>query len=151
MPATVTLSTTTLSAPVRMSDSSILVASTSGLTPGIRLWVDKELMSVVGLGINNQVSVQRGVDGSAGSDHASSSVITIGRADQFYSSDPVGRPPSVIPVSPYINVLNGSVWFAQGDSQPDMVTARWWQPVTTTYGAGALGIRTTAQDPSSST
>ena len=150
MPATVTLATTTLRAPVGGSENVITVASTSGLIPGIRLWVDTELMTVMGLGVNSQVQVQRGVDGSSSSPHASSALITIGRADQFYSVAPVGRPPDVIPVSPYIDVIAGNVYFAQGDASPAGLTNRWWQRVTTTYGVGALGVRTSTFDPTSS-
>jgi DNA processing protein len=65
MPATVTLATTTLAEPVDASAGSIKVASTSSLTAGIRLFVDRELMSVVSLGLGSRVNVARGVDGIA--------------------------------------------------------------------------------------
>jgi len=149
MPATVALATTTLTEAVDASAGSIKVASTSGLTAGIRLFVDRELMSVVSLGLALRVNVLRGVDGTAASSHSSSSAITIGRGDQFYASDPVGAPPAAIEVSPWINVINGSVWYAQGDALGS--SSRWWQNVTTTYGQGALGIRTTTSAPSEST
>lgn len=151
MPATVTLSTTTLLASVGAGDRQILVASTSGLAAGVRLWVDRELMSVAGLGVGNWVDVLRGQDGTAGQHHDSGTTITIGQPDQFYSQDPVGAPPEAILVSPWINVINGSVWFAQGDTLPTGGTSRWWQKQTTTYGVSALGVRTTTLDPTSST
>lgn len=151
MPATVTLSTTTLTAPVSSTSGLISVASTAGMTPGMRLWVDRELMSVVSLDVDPWVRVLRGVDGSAASAHNSSSTVTIGRGDQFYSSDPVGQPPAAIPVSPYINVLTGDVFLAQGSAQPGGSNVRWWQKVTTTYGAGAFGAVTTTQSPTAST
>ena len=149
MPATVTLATTTLAAFVGVNDTQVTLASTSGLTPGTRLYVDRELMAVVGLGVANQVNVRRGVDGTATTEHASSSVVTIGQPNQFYAQDPVGRPPEAIPVSPYINVSNGRIWFARGDATP--TGNRWWQQQTTTYGAGAFGIGTATLDPTSST
>jgi hypothetical protein len=148
MPATVTLSTTTLSTAVGPGDTSILVASTSGLVNGTRLFVDRELMAVAGLGVGTAVNVIRGVDGTSATPHDSSSLIYIGRADQFYSQDPVGAPPEAIPVSPYINVTTGGIWFAQGDTLPPMFGYRWWQPAVTTYTTGALGVRQTTQDPS---
>lgn len=151
MPATVTLSTTTLSTPVGTSEKQIEVASTSGLTEGTRLWIDRELMSVVSLGVGNWVNVRRGVDGTNASAHASTATVYIGRADQFYSSDPVGSPPDAVLVSPYINTRSGEVWFAQGDVLPTGQAIRWWQRQTTTYETGPLGIRTTTLDPSSST
>jgi hypothetical protein len=151
MPATVTLSTTTLQQTAGASDSQIKVESTSGMFPGTRLWIDRELMTVVSLGVSPWVNVLRGVDGTSAQAHSSLSTVTIGRGDQFYSIDPVGRPFDAISVSPYINVLTGDVWLAQGDAQPDGTAVRWWQKVTTTYGVGALGVRTTTQDPTAST
>jgi len=151
MPATVTLSTTTLQASVGAGDRQILVASTSGLIPGVRLWVDTELMSVVSLGVGNWVNVLRGESGSAAQHHDSGVTITIGQPHQFYSTDPVGAPPEAIPVSPYINVINGTVWYAQGDALPTGQSQRWWQKQTATYGVGALGVRTVTLEPTSST
>ena len=151
MPATVTLSTTTLNEGVGSTERSVKVASTSGLTSGLRLFVDGELMTVVSLGVDPWVNVLRGVDGTAAQHHDSGATIYIGRADQFFSSDPVGAPREVIPVSPHINVINGSVWFAQGDELPAGSAQRWWQKQSTTFGVGALGVRTTTLDPTSST
>ncbi len=151
MAATVTLSTTTLLAGVGAADRSVKVASTSGLTPSVRLFVNGELMEVVSLGVSPWVNVRRGVDGTAAAPHDSADTIYIGRADQFYVSDPVGAPPEAIPVSPYINAINGTVWFAQGDAEPSGRCQRWWQQQTTTYGVGALGVRTSTLNPSSST
>lgn len=151
MPARVTLATTTLSTPVNASDGRILPASTSGLFPQTRLWMDRELMRVIAVEPTGWVQVHRGVDGSASAPHASGITITIGRADQFYSYDPVGRPPEAIEVDPWINVLNGNVWRAQGDTDPVGLADRWWQLQTTTYDVGALGVRTKSISPDSST
>ena len=155
MPATVTLSTTSLVNPVDGGSPQIVVASTTGLFPGVRLYVDQELMAVVSLGSlsngNGQVTVRRGVDGTLGAPHASLSTVTIGTADQFYSTDPVGRPPDEIPVSPYINARDGRVWFAQGNTLPAGIGVRWWQQQTATYDTGVLGVPTTTLNPTSST
>lgn len=147
MPATVTLSSTTLKTAAGAPDTQVQVSSTSGLIPGVRLFVDGELMSVVSLGGGTWVKVLRGVDGSAAAAHPSMAVVYIGRADQFYAVDPVGKPPASVLVSPYINVINGTVWMAQGD--PDGV--RWWQNQTATFGTGPLGIQTVTYNPSAST
>lgn len=149
MAATVTLSTTTLSEAVSESTNRFLVASTDGLTAGTRIFLDRELAKVVSLDVGTWVNVARGVDGTAGAAHSSGVTVYIGRADQFYSQDPGGRPAEAIPVSPHINVLAGNVWFAQGDSLPG--ASRWWQKQTVTYSAGALGVSTTTLDPTSST
>lgn len=102
MAATVTLSTTTLSVYVGLMDGQIRVASTSGILPKDRLWIDRELMGVISLGPSTLVNVLRGVGGTSASAHSSSAVVTIGRGDQFYSCDPVGAPASSVSVQPYI-------------------------------------------------
>lgn len=152
MPATVTLSTTALTNGINPRDQEFRLNSYSGILPGYRLFVDRELMTVVSVrSDSNGVDVTRGVDGTAATDHSSSAVVTIGKADQFYQSDPQGAPAGAIEVSPYINTRNGKVFYAQGDSQPTGVTYRWWQDVTQTYGFGPLGIRTQTAAPTSST
>lgn len=153
MPATVTLATTTLTNGVDSSAPAVLLASTAGISKGTRLWIDRELMEVISIGVDPWVNVLRGVDGSTASLHSSSSIVTIGRADQFYSTDPLGAPPSAIPVSPYINVISGDTWLAQGDASPapGVSVVRWWQKVQPTYGVGALGVRSVTYEPTSST
>ena len=154
MPATVTLSTTTLTFQVEPLETEVTLASVSGVLPGMRLFVDKELMAVTDLvDGTSRVQVRRGVDGTPATRHSSSATVTLGDSDQFYAQDPVGVPDSAFPVSPYINALNGKVFFAQGDvaqfqGQP---VNRWWQEVTTTYGQGALGVRYSESNPTSST
>lgn len=148
MPAATTLATTSLTLWIDALAHEVQLASGSGIVPGLRLWVDRELMEVKSLPDSlNIVRVKRGVDGTAPSRHSSTATVTIGRADQFYAHDPYGAPPSVILVSPFINVLNGKVWLAQGDALPDNATVRWWQEVTNSYPSASLGI---TQNPSPS-
>lgn len=142
MAATVTLATTTLTEQVSASDTAFKVASTSGLTPGVRLYLDRELANIISID-GSSVQVARGVDGTASSRHASNTPITFGRADQFYDSDPVGLPPNELPVSPWINVLTGSIWLASGDELGPGLGGRVWAKQTTTSYAGSLGIRVT--------
>jgi hypothetical protein len=149
MPATVTLSTTTLTYGVGPAAGRIALDSTDGITPNIRLFIDGELMKVISLDVAPWVNVARGVDGTSGASHPSEATVYIGRADQFYSQDPVGRPDAAIRVSPYINAINGRVWFAQGDA--NTTANRWWQLQTTTYGIGPLGVRTATVDLTEST
>lgn len=150
MAATVTLSTTTLALPVTARDGRLKLASTSGVVPGVFLWLDGELTRVLVVDAQNWVTVQRGQGGSQSLPHVSSVTVYIGNGDQFYSTDPAGRPPDQIPVSPYINTVNGSVWFAQGDNFPGGQADRWYQKQETTYGVGSLGVRTKTPDPTSS-
>ena len=151
MPATETLSTTTLSLSVGAADRQVKVVSTSGLLPGRQLFIAGELMEVVSIGIDPWVKVLRGRGGTAGVAHDSGTTIYVGRADQFYVSDPVGSPPNAILVSPYINVTTGGIWFARGDTLPGEHAKRWWQKQTITYSEGALGVRVQTLDPTVST
>lgn len=150
MPATVTLTSTTMAAAVDRSNGRIKVTSTSGMTPGVRLYVNGELMTVIRLEPDPWVSVIRGVDGSRASAHPAGDVVYIGRADQFYSQPPQGRPDAAIEVSPYIDVINGVVYFAQGDTTPSATADRWWAAQTNTRTLQPLGVRTSTLDPTSS-
>lgn len=149
MGATVSLSSTTLALDVGATTSPIKVASTSGMFPGLRLFIDGEVMTVVSLAVDPWVNVRRGSDGTAALPHSALGTIYIARGDQLYAADPVGAPPIAIAVSPWINVTNGKVWFSQGDTQN--LATRWWQVQTTTHDYGGLGVRTTTVDLTSST
>jgi hypothetical protein len=149
MPATVTLATTTLAASLGTSDRRVKLASTSGVIPGSRLFVDGELMAVVSLDVDPWVNVRRGVDGSRAHVHQSALTVYIGRPDQFYDTDPMGMPRAEILVSPHINVVNGNVWFAQGGALPNQ--DRYWAKQTLTYQDGAFGIPVPVYSPTSST
>lgn len=151
MPATVTLATTTLAETLDASADRVKLASTAGVLPGIRLYVDGELMTVRALGVDPWVLVIRGQGSTRSQPHASALTVYIGRGDQFYDKDPVGRPPAAIEVSPWINLRNGNVWFAQGDTDPSATADRWWQLALTTYDQGPLGVRVKTSDPIAST
>lgn len=158
MPATDTLPSTTLKTSTGAGDRAVQLtgvtyAPNGARAPigGIRLFCEGEMMDAVSLGIDNWVNVRRGVDGTTAAPHSSGATVYLARPDQFYTSDPVGAPPPAVPVSPWINVINGNIWFAQGDTSPEGKTRRWWQKETMTAGVGPLGIRTMVTDPSSST
>lgn len=141
--ATNSLATTTFaSGPVEQADSLLTLTSTADVKPGYGLFVERELMVVDRLGpLTGQVVVRRGCGGSAATAHATNAAIYIGRMDQFYQSDPVGLPPAQLPVYPYINVVNGKIWIAQGDEAASDLQGRVWAEVTTAMTTGALGIR----------
>jgi hypothetical protein len=150
MPSTDTLGTTTLAVPVGSGDTRIKLTSTSGIRPGLFLFFDGELVLVNRLDVDPYVIVKRGVEGSSAVPHVPLVTVYIGRGDQFYASDPVGRPPASFPVSPYINVINGSVWLAQGDANVP-TSNRWWQKQTITHTVGPLGVLVPAPDITVST
>lgn len=150
MPATVTLAQTTLTAGCRDGELLVRLASLSGVTPGRLLFVEGELMQVVAPdAVNGGAEVMRGVDGTSATDHDPGSVVYIADGGQLYASDPSGKPALEVPVSPWINVRNGSVWFAQGDY--GNANRRWWQRQEATYGIGSLGVRTVTYEPAVST
>jgi len=151
MPATDTLATTTLTVAIGVSEGRLSFASTAGMTPGKRLFIDGEMVTVNRLDVDPWVLVSRGVDGTEGNPHASGTTVYIGRADQFFQGPPIGAPPAVIPVSPYIDTLNGKVYFAQGDAGSSGSASRWWQEQTNVRVSGSLGVRSSTIDPTSST
>lgn len=147
MNPTVTLAQTTLANGVDAESTRVKVGSSAGLTPGVCLWMDTELMSVVSLGVTDSlgtwVNVRRGVGGSIGQSHSQAIPVTIGNANQFYQTDPVGRPPAAPEVSPWINTVNGKTWIAVGDSATNN-NVRYWTEQVNTHGIGAFGVRTNA-------
>ena len=152
MPATVTLASTTLAAELLPGDRLVKLAAppTNGIITGTCLFIENELVSVVAADVPaSGVVVLRGQGGTTASYHEPGATVYIGTADQFYRTDPTGSPGEVIPVSPWINVVGGSIWFAQGD--PLTGQYRWWQRQTMTPGIGPLGVRTRTYDPTSST
>ena len=111
MSATTSLGLTALAYPVGKSDSQITVASTTGITAGMRLFIDRELMSVVGPGPagTKVFDVRRGVDGTTASRHDAASPMFIGAGEHFYTVDPQGMPPNAALVNPYVNIRTGDV------------------------------------------
>lgn len=147
----VTLATTTLAAPMGPGDSSALLTSLTGVIPGMRLYIDRELMAVDRYGVGNTVVVRRGISGTASTAHSSSATVTMGTADQFYEQNPQGPPPPQVLVTPWINVVNGTAWTPQGDEDGANLQARWWAQTTITHDTGALGVRTATAAPSTTT
>lgn len=138
--STYTLTTTTFAAPVSGSDSLVLLTSTSGIFPGVALYVGREQLIVDRLtGISTQAVVRRGQNGTASRAHATADTVWIGSPDLFFQSDPEGQVPNPPRVSPHINVLTGDVWYVQGDEVDN--AQRTWQKQTTTQTIGSLGVR----------
>lgn len=149
----VTLASTTLSAPITSGARSLLLASRDGILVGRRLVIDGESMTVTDVTSlpSPWVMVNRGSDGTAGVAHANGATVWIAQAYQLYNSDPLGLPPTEVLVSPWINLSNGNIWWAQGDNVGIGNQSRWWQKQETTYSQGSLGIRTTSLDPTAGT
>lgn len=165
MPATYVLPYATLVYQVGPLDSSVVISSTASSVNGVGtvssvttvdqikkgdgLWMDQELMSILSITSDSagvRCQVKRGLGGSASQAHSSSVPVTLGSLDKFYKVDPTGRPKRAVLVSPWINTINGKVWFPQGDAGPENAV-RWWQDVTHTYGIGSLGVRSDTPNP----
>lgn len=143
--ATVTLSTVRLMRSTNAGESPVKFESQTGLNPGVRVFADAELMAILSYtgnfdGSGYWYNVRRGVDGTSSSDHSAGITCTIGNADQFYSTDPVGSPQSSVPVLPYINVLTGQYWTAEGDNGNQGL--RWWARVYNQHAVTSFGNRT---------
>lgn len=113
------LPTTTLSATVGSSDLIVVLGSVTSVTaPGMRLFMDGELMQVTAPAntTTGQVAVARGVGGSRSLPHVSGVTVYIGQSYQFYTQDPQGEPPVVPAVTPWINVINGNIWTVSGNA-----------------------------------
>jgi hypothetical protein len=163
MAATVTLASTSLGANCGTTDRAINVLSTANITPGLFLFMDRELMKVDSIGLpsvagGTMVNVRRGVAGTHSMHHNTVSPIYIGQGYQFYNRDPKGAPEVVVYVVPYINIETGVIWWPQGDDYPTVGPSnlglnRWWQAQdlygTGEYGIGPLGVRTRNLNPSS--
>ncbi len=151
MAGTTELATTTLTTSISATGDTIAVASATDIRAGLRVFVDKELMTVLRPGVvSGLFQVARGTDGTGAAPHSSAAVVTIGRGDQFYMTDPLGVPPNPVLVSPWINLTNGTVWYAQGDALGSGAQNRYWVNVTTSYAVGALGVVVATSTPSSS-
>jgi hypothetical protein len=78
--AQATMTSTTLSAAITNTQQIFTVASATGISttaPGTRLYTDKEEMLVTAIS-GTSVTVQRGVDGTGTSAHASGSTVYVG-------------------------------------------------------------------------
>jgi len=150
MAALATLTTTTLVNPVSSSESMLILTSVTGIVPDLYLYADRELMKVTSIGITStagtQVYVRRGADGTAGAPHHSGALVTIGRGDQFYMTNPVGAATASPLVNPWINVLTGEQWTVQGDD-----AAPYWARTEYVHTVGAFGVRSSVATTSDTT
>jgi hypothetical protein len=138
--STFTLTTTNFAADVSANDSQVLLASTTGVVPGVALYCGREQMIVDRLtGISTYAVVRRGVNGTETRAHSNADVVWVGSTDLFFFQDPQGQVPNPPRVAPHINVLTGVVWYVQGDELPG--AQRTWQPQTTAQTIGSLGVR----------
>lgn len=139
-----TLSQTTLSAPISTSVQTFFVASATNITanPATLLYVDVEAMFVLSVN-GTAVTVQRGMQGTKATTHASAEMVLAGRPDSFYSYNAVGScTVAQTYVTPFVNVQNGTEWLC---SPLTGIWAPGWSntlepPTTSAAVASAAGL-----------
>ena len=147
--STNTFLTPTLLTSVGEGDTSVNLSSVVGIIPGYHcIFVDDELIKIVSFGLGTSVNGIRGIEGTTNERHGSGSAVYIGPAHYFNYRDPNGIPGRPPLTNPWINLLNGNVWFAEGDESGPNVDARRWVLQTTMLGAGPLGINSVTLTPS---
>jgi len=167
MPATVTLPSFLLAEAISATESEPKIvladAGQSTLTEipteisymdplvAVYVYCEGELMRVIRPGIGSRFVVRRGAYGTAAAQHDAGATCYVGAGHEFYDQDPTGSPREVEPVSPWINVHGGNVWFALGDAQPNGLTRRWWSKQEMKYVTNSLGVREFTLDPIVST
>lgn len=108
--AQASLTSTTTSAALTDTGTSVTVASATGIAAGTILYIDKEAMSVVSIS-GTVATVRRGVAGSFAAAHASGAVVYAGTPDQIGHSDPAGPCTATSEIAlPRINVDTGNVY-----------------------------------------
>ena len=104
------ITTTTLSAAVTGNDEKVITpASMTGIEVNDVLFIGQEAMIVNSLQTAT-VTVQRGRYGTLAVDHLASDRIWHGPQSQFKQRDPVGVEPNAPVDTPWINMMNGSIW-----------------------------------------
>lgn len=122
-----TLTQTSLSSAVTSSTTqSLIVASATNITvtPVTSLYIDKELMLVLGVN-GTTITVARGQSGTAAVKHASGAMVLAGSPSQFYTYNPTGScTAATITVTPWVNVYTSNQFLCSS------VTGTWvpgWQ------------------------
>lgn len=152
------LNSSTLAAGVESGSlGSIRLASIANIAKGDLIAVVgtdgnvKEAMFVKATPITGTdfVRVTRGVAGTAATSHQIGLTVYTGSSAVFESKDPHGIPLAPPRMNPWINLKNGNVWFAEGESVGPDTGARYWQLLTPTYATGTFGIPSITLAPTS--
>jgi hypothetical protein len=121
------LTQTTLSAAAAASDTTVTVASVTGITATNYAAVDKEIMLVQSVDTTNKIlTVSRGATGSKAAGHVSGATVSVSAPNNFLNSDPTGTctsssqpvlPQISIPSGRQFNCINGQ-WMIDGLALP---------------------------------
>ena len=120
------LSTTTLSLAMGAGDRIVSLASVAGinlpslvngLDPVDCLFVNGEACKITRLIPGSSAAeVERGQFGSRVSAHPAGATVYLARGGEFYAQDPIGAPPAVPAILPWINPITGLAWFVIEDA-----------------------------------
>lgn len=123
---------TTLSTAVTTTyNTTVVVASGTGIGVGTYLYVDREALSVTAVS-GGRLSVVRGAMGTRASTHASGAPVTFGPAAYMLRYDPAGSCVSTAqPVLPVINVTTGQEFNCLGSMWVN--TSQGTGPIRTCY------------------
>lgn len=138
-----TLTSTTLARAVDASATVVYLASVTSVLVGDLIVCGREAMRVDSL-VGLVVRVSRGYAGTIAESHPSGATVYAAPAWAFYMRDPVGVPPSEVPVTPWINLTTGVVWtvvagvWAKTDPAPETEE----QTLTTAVAANTASITT---------
>ena len=115
--------TTTLSAAVDKDDNTITVASATTFADGAKVWIDHELMIVLGsYGTGTTIPVRRGTNGTAAAAHPNAAKVTVAvesaTSTYFYTFDPdfqesCTRGSGQAASLPWVNIRTGTTWICR--------------------------------------
>jgi len=105
-----TLASTTLSAAITATTTSIPLASTANVSVGQKLFIDAELTGQITAVSSTAATVSRDPTSSPTS-HASGATVWIGQPNQFFLGDPpMGTAVASTSPNPWVNAFDGRVW-----------------------------------------
>lgn len=104
------LSTLSLGASLTADTLLVKPSALTGVAIGYGLWVDRELLTVIGAAVGAYVPVIRGQGGSTAAVHNYGATVYMGTLDKFYTTNPTGVPPTPPLVTPWINTATGQMW-----------------------------------------
>lgn len=108
--AQATVTQTTTSAAITLTDDAISVASATGFTVGYTVYIDKEAMRVSAIS-GTRISVVRGLGGTVRTTHQSSAPVLVGPSTYFSNAAPSGSCSAIAePALPRVVLSTGDVY-----------------------------------------
>lgn len=136
--AQTSLTSTTLSLAINDSTRQVQVASATGVTAGVYLFMDREAMQVTSIS-GTVAQVARGVAGTAARAHAASTIVYVGAPERFYKTEVVGTctataelyTPRIVLPTGNVYTCQNSVWKMIGADVGSLTVACYTGPLAT--------------------